>query len=105
VVVVCADAMNIAIDPFSAVILTLPMVLALAIPISVAGWGVREGTMVVALGQVGVLPADALALSVAFGLIYMLAGIPGGLLWLVPRATRVPVAHSEAAEAPVPIPR
>ena len=35
---------------------------------------------------------------------YRLAGIPGGLLWLVPRPTRVPVAHSEAAEAPVPIP-
>ena len=36
--------------------------------------------------------------------VYMLAGIPGGLLWLVPRRTHVPVAHSEAAEAPVPIP-
>jgi len=33
----------------------------------------------------------------------MLAGIPGGLLWLVPRPARVPVAHSETAEAPVPI--
>src|SRR6266851_5067069 len=67
--------------------------------------------LVVALGQVGVLPADALALSVAFGLIYMLAGIPGGLIWLLPRPTRVPVVRSkdkrghmrcaEAAEAPV----
>jgi hypothetical protein len=34
----------------------------------------------------------------------MLAGIPGGVLWLVPRPTRVPVAHSGAAESPVPIP-
>ena len=34
---------------------------------------------------------------------YRLAGIRGGLLWLVPRPARVPVAHSEAAEAPVPI--
>ena len=87
--------MNIAIDPFSGVILTFPRLLALAIPISVAGWGVREGTMVVALGQAGVLPADVLALSVAFGLIYMLAGIPGGLLSLVPHPIRVPVTHSK----------
>ena len=36
--------------------------------------------------------------------LYMPAGIPGGLLWLVPRPTRVPVAHSEAAEARVPMP-
>jgi hypothetical protein len=34
----------------------------------------------------------------------MLTGIPGGLLWLVPRPIHVPVAHSEAAEAPVSIP-
>ena len=36
--------------------------------------------------------------------LYMPAGIPGGLLWLVSRPTRVPVAHSEAAEARVPMP-
>jgi hypothetical protein len=73
------------------VIQMLPTLLAMAIPISIAGWGVREGTMVIALGQVGVLPADALALSVAFGLINMLAGILGGLLWLISPPGRVPV--------------
>ena len=36
--------------------------------------------------------------------LYMLAGIPGGLLWLVPRPIHVPVAHSETAQAPVSIP-
>jgi hypothetical protein len=34
----------------------------------------------------------------------MLTGIPGGLLWLVPRPIHEPVAHSETAEAPVSIP-
>ena len=34
----------------------------------------------------------------------MLTGIPGGLLWLVPRPIHVPVAHSETAQAPVSIP-
>jgi uncharacterized membrane protein YbhN (UPF0104 family) len=98
VVVVCASAMNIAIDPILAVILMLPSLLAMAIPVSVAGWGVREGAMVMALGQVGVIPPDALALSVAFGLIYLLAGIPGGVLWLVPRPRLVPVAHPKDEE-------
>jgi len=91
IVVLCAIAMNIALDPISTMILMLPTLLAMAIPISIAGWGVREGTMVIALGQVGVLPADALALSVAFGLINMLAGIPGGILWLIWRPRRAPV--------------
>jgi uncharacterized membrane protein YbhN (UPF0104 family) len=92
VVVLCALAMNIVLDPIFAVILMLPTLLAMSIPISIAGWGVREGAMVIALGQVGVRPADALALSVAFGLIYMIAGIPGGVLWLIPRQRRMPAA-------------
>jgi hypothetical protein len=28
--------------------------------------------------------ADALALSLVWGIVYMLAGIPGGLLWIIP---------------------
>ncbi|HVJ54195.1 MAG TPA: lysylphosphatidylglycerol synthase transmembrane domain-containing protein [Aliidongia sp.] len=98
VAVLCAKAMHIAVDPVLTVILLLPALLAMAIPVSIAGWGVREGAMVVALGQIGVHPADALALSVAFGFIFMLAGIPGGLLWLVPRPGRVPIAHAKNKE-------
>jgi len=36
--------------------------------------------------------------------LYMPAGIPSGLLWLLSCPTPVPVAHSEAAEVRVPIP-
>ncbi|MFT6580067.1 MAG: uncharacterized membrane protein YbhN (UPF0104 family) [Alphaproteobacteria bacterium] len=60
-----------------------PVVLAATLPISIAGWGVREGAMVVALGYVGAPAADAVALSVAFGLVMIVAGLPGGLVWLL----------------------
>ena len=43
---------------------------------------VREGATVALLGFVGVSPADAVAMSVAYGIVLIVVGIPGGLLWL-----------------------
>lgn len=52
------------------------------IPVSAAGWGVREGALVLLLAPLGVASVEAIALSVAFGLASLFAGIPGMLLWL-----------------------
>lgn len=52
------------------------------IPLSFAGWGVREGASVVLLGFVGVGADHALAISVLFGLALLTATLPGCLLWL-----------------------
>lgn len=60
-------------------------VLATMLPISVAGWGVREGAVVVLLGFVGIAAEDALVLSLLNGLILTAIGLPGGLLWLTTR--------------------
>ena len=59
-----------------------PVILISMIPISIAGWGLREGAMVVAFGFVGVPEADALVVSLLFGLTLVCIGLPGGLLWL-----------------------
>ena len=44
-----------------------------ALPISVGGWGVREGAMIVVLGLLGVAPENALAISIVYGLLGMVA--------------------------------
>ncbi len=59
-----------------------PILLVSLIPISVAGWGVREGAMIVAFGFVGVPEASALLVSLIMGVILVVVGAPGGLLWL-----------------------
>lgn len=59
-----------------------PVILISILPISIAGWGLREGAMIVAFGFVGIPEADALVVSVLMGLILIVAGAPGGLLWL-----------------------
>jgi glycosyltransferase 2 family protein len=55
---------------------------ATALPISVAGWGVREVSMVSLLGLLGVDREAALVLSIEFGIINTLVCIPGGIIWL-----------------------
>jgi hypothetical protein len=62
------------------------------LPISLAGWGVREGAAVVAFGALG-LPADyALGASVAFGLTVAAVSMLGGILWLVDRRQMTQIA-------------
>ncbi len=76
-----AAQINVAID---ALILVLPVAtLLMTIPISVAGWGVREGIMVVGLGYASVSPERALALSVLYGILLLVVALPGGLAWFI----------------------
>ena len=53
------------------------------LPISIGGWGVREGAMVVALHGFGMSAEDALLPSVLFGLCAVVATLPGGVLWVI----------------------
>ena len=53
-----------------------------ALPISFAGWGVREISFVSLLSLLGVDRAPALLLSVEFGIIATIMSLPGGIVWL-----------------------
>jgi len=59
------------------------VMVASSIPISIAGWGVREATMVVGLGLLGVAQGDAAIVSIGFGVLVLAFGLLGGLVWLV----------------------
>ena len=62
----------------------IPLVfLAATIPVSIAGWGVREGAMVAALGLLGVSTSGAIAVSVLVGIGLFAIGLIGGTTWLV----------------------
>jgi uncharacterized protein (TIRG00374 family) len=68
---------------FAAVMIALPAVLLISsLPVSLAGWGVREQSMVLALGAMGVGATEALAISVVLGLSWIVIGVPGALVWL-----------------------
>lgn len=59
-----------------------PIALIQLVPISLAGWGVREVVLVTLLGAFGIPPANALAASLLFGLCQIAIALPGGLVWL-----------------------
>ena len=57
-------------------------VLASVLPISMAGWGVREGAMVALFGLMEVPSLHAVSISVTFGVLMLLTSLPAGILWL-----------------------
>jgi uncharacterized protein (TIRG00374 family) len=69
-------------------VLMPPVVVISAMPVSVAGWGVREFVMITALGFMGVPPETALLLSVVLAALVVVISLPGGLLWVSHRKPR-----------------
>jgi uncharacterized membrane protein YbhN (UPF0104 family) len=81
-------SLDIGVGPVAMIAVSSIMALVVALPISVAGWGVREVSLVALLGVLGVDREAALVLSVELGLINTLLSLPGGLVWLTLRDHR-----------------
>jgi uncharacterized membrane protein YbhN (UPF0104 family) len=71
-----------------ALFLVPPVVLLTVIPISIAGWGVRESAMVTAFGYAGLPQSDGLLISLLFGASSLVLGVVGGLTWIATPARR-----------------
>lgn len=82
---ILALGLNIEVRLVDCIVLMPPVVLISSLPISVAGWGVREMAMVGAFGMLSVPNESALALSVIVALVATTVSLPGGLLWLASR--------------------
>ena len=74
-----------------------PVLLVTTLPISIAGWGVREGAMVAAFSLVGVPVEGALVLSILFGLLIVLISLPGGVVWMLSGDRRADVIAAAPA--------
>lgn len=73
----CATALGVAL-PFVAVITIVPIVLfAMLVPVSISGWGVREGAASALFPLAGATATEGFATSVAFGLAFIVAVLPG----------------------------
>ena len=77
------------------------VVLLLVLPISIAGWGLREGLFVIGFGLFNVPEDTALAASIVFGLITLAEGLIGGIFWIFqPSLSRRPAPHSQGNPEP-----
>jgi glycosyltransferase 2 family protein len=59
-----------------------PVVLIAMLPVSIAGWGVREATMGLAFGYAGLMTNEGVNVSLLFGAVSFIVGAFGGLVWI-----------------------
>jgi len=78
-------ALGIAVGPAAMAAVMSMVTLVVIMPISLAGWGVREVSFVALLGTLGVEADAAFLLSVEVGLLTMVMSLPGAGLWLLTR--------------------
>jgi glycosyltransferase 2 family protein len=65
------------------------------LPISIAGWGVREATMGLAFGYAGLMTNEGINISLLYGAVSFIVGGFGGLVWIF--------SAEKAAKGAVPI--
>jgi uncharacterized membrane protein YbhN (UPF0104 family) len=59
-----------------------PVMLITMLPISIAGWGVREASMGLAFGYAGLMTNEGINVSLLFGAVSFIVGAFGGLVWI-----------------------
>ncbi len=59
-----------------------PVMLITMMPISIAGWGVREATMGLAFGYARLMTSEGVNVSLLFGAVSFIVGAFGGLVWI-----------------------
>ncbi|HBF56448.1 MAG TPA: lysylphosphatidylglycerol synthetase family protein, partial [Afipia sp.] len=75
-------------------LLVPPIMLITMLPISIAGWGVREATMMVAFGYAGLAPTDGTVVSLLFGASSFVVGAIGGLIWILSAEKTSEISHA-----------
>lgn len=89
VVYVLAVGLKLDVHVLDCLVLVPPVILIMTLPISIAGWGVRETAMVTAFSFVGLSHSSTLVLSILFGILTMLTALPGGLVFLMAGGRRM----------------
>ena len=78
--VIAAKAIGIGTPFFVLLPLVSPVLVTMVIPVTIAGWGVREGFAAILRGSVGLAPVDGVAISVAYGILVLLSTLPGSIV-------------------------
>lgn len=76
----CAAATGTPLEPLAVVTIVPIVLLAMVVPLSVAGWGVREGAAAMLFPVLYATPEAGVAASVAFGLVFLAVTLPGALV-------------------------
>jgi uncharacterized membrane protein YbhN (UPF0104 family) len=90
--VACASSLGVQVGWWDCAIILQGMVLASLIPISIGGWGLREGAAIILFGALGIDAQAAAATSILFGLVLTVVGLIGAVVWMFSGYRRVDLA-------------
>jgi hypothetical protein len=93
-----AQGLSVSLTFLDCLVLLPPVFFISMLPISISGWGVREGAAILALGLAGVPATAALAISVSFGIGLILVSLPGGALFVLTRRRRPTLREASDAK-------
>jgi uncharacterized membrane protein YbhN (UPF0104 family) len=79
----CAIAVGHGLSPVAVAAFVPLILLMMLVPVTISGWGLREGAAVVLFPLAGSTASGGLAASVAFGLMLIVASLPGSLAVLL----------------------
>jgi uncharacterized membrane protein YbhN (UPF0104 family) len=65
--------------------LTMLVLLAMAVPLNIGGWGPREGAAAWAFGAAGLGAAQGVAVATAYGVLVCVASLPGAIVLVLDR--------------------
>ncbi len=82
VFLLAARAIGVTLEAAILLSLALPVLLAMLVPLSIAGWGWREALAGGLWMSLGLPPEQGVAVSLAYGVIVFLAATPGIAVWL-----------------------
>ncbi|AOO80379.1 lysylphosphatidylglycerol synthase transmembrane domain-containing protein [Bosea vaviloviae] len=88
----CASSLGVQVGWWDCAIILQGMVLASLIPISIGGWGLREGAAIILFGALGIGTEAAAATSILFGLVLTVVGLIGAAVWMFSGYRRVDLA-------------
>jgi len=101
-------ARSVGVDTSATLLLMLagPVLMTMLVPVTVAGWGLREGAAAALWSVLGMTPLDGVAISVAYGLLVLISSLPGAVvvlttLWSDRDPGRRARRHPDGSDAPV----
>jgi uncharacterized membrane protein YbhN (UPF0104 family) len=94
----CARAVGAPVSFLDLLFLLPPVILVSTVPVSIAGWGVREATMGLAFGWAGLMTNEGVNVSLLFGAVSFVVGAFGGLVWILS------AEKAERGSAPIEVP-
>lgn len=99
VMVCAARAMGSEMPVFDLLALTPVLLLAMLVPLSIAGWGLREGAAAAIWVLVGLPAAQGVAISLAYGVLVLLSSLPGIWVALAKRGRATPSTGSTSTDS------